>query len=218
MAGPDLPTQAVPAGGPGRPRRRLDPAVRRQQILQAAATVFARSGFERAHMAEVAVEAGVAKGLLYRHFATKEELYAAVLAERAAGFEGRVERRLIEEVPAAAARGVHDPVAFGITTWLDQVADDLAAGRLPDPGTHDLLDAFRQRIRDVAARHLQLVRPDLGATRARLVAAAVLGATEAAGRAWLADPATVDVGGLRRLLEDLLLPGLLSMGAAEPPA
>lgn len=197
-------------------RRRLSRATRRQQVLAAAADVFARHGFADAHMADVAATAGVAKGLLYQHFPTKEALYGAVLARQAEAFEARVEQRLVDRVAEAAARGLHDPVVFGMATWLDQVFEDLGAGQLPDPGGHDLLDAFRDRIRAVAARHLGLVRPDLQGDRARLVAAAVLGATEAAGRAWLADPGTLSADGLRQLIESLLLPGLGAL-AGDPP-
>jgi AcrR family transcriptional regulator len=52
---------------------------KRQLILEAAETVFARTPFDRASMEEVAKLAGVAKGTLYLYFASKEELYAVTL-------------------------------------------------------------------------------------------------------------------------------------------
>jgi AcrR family transcriptional regulator len=53
----------------------------RANILDAAMRVFARSG-PSASMAEIAEAAGVSQGLAYRYFASKEEIYYA-LVERA---------------------------------------------------------------------------------------------------------------------------------------
>lgn len=47
----------------------------RSQILVAAVTVFARSGFEASSLAEIAREAGVKKALVQYHFSTKEQLW-----------------------------------------------------------------------------------------------------------------------------------------------
>ncbi|MFQ6014889.1 MAG: TetR/AcrR family transcriptional regulator [Anaerolineae bacterium] len=44
------------------------------QILEAAATVFARKGYQRATMKEIADEAGVAPGTIYLYFKNKEDL------------------------------------------------------------------------------------------------------------------------------------------------
>jgi AcrR family transcriptional regulator len=63
-----------------RPRPKLLPrAERRDALLTAAATAFARSGFAHTSMDDVAAKAGVTKLIVYRHFASKEELYRAVL-------------------------------------------------------------------------------------------------------------------------------------------
>lgn len=45
-----------------------------QRIVDAAARLFGREGFERASMMEVAQAAGVSKGLLHYHFQSKEHL------------------------------------------------------------------------------------------------------------------------------------------------
>ncbi len=52
---------------------------RRAEIVQAARGVFARRGFARAIMDEIAGESGVAKGTLYLYFKSKIEIYKAVL-------------------------------------------------------------------------------------------------------------------------------------------
>lgn len=52
---------------------------RRAAILDAARTVFARSGFTGAIMDAIAREAGIAKGTVYLYFRSKTEIYKAVL-------------------------------------------------------------------------------------------------------------------------------------------
>ena len=61
-------------------------AQRRQQtrarLLEAAGQVFARRGFHAATVDEVAEAAGYTKGAVYANFATKEELFLALLDQR----------------------------------------------------------------------------------------------------------------------------------------
>ncbi|MGW9172782.1 ScbR family autoregulator-binding transcription factor [Streptomyces decoyicus] len=60
-----------------------DRAIRtRRVILEAAASVFDEQGYDRATIAEVLERAGVTKGALYFHFASKEQLALAVLEEQ----------------------------------------------------------------------------------------------------------------------------------------
>jgi TetR/AcrR family transcriptional regulator, fatty acid metabolism regulator protein len=59
---------------------RIADPYQRQVILQAARKVFLQKGYREARMADIALEAGVAAGTLYRHFDSKETL-AQTLAE-----------------------------------------------------------------------------------------------------------------------------------------
>ena len=67
---------------------RLTRAERRRQtrarLLAAAGEVFARRGFHAATVDEVADAAGYTKGAVYSNFATKDELFLALLDERIA--------------------------------------------------------------------------------------------------------------------------------------
>ncbi len=58
---------------------KVEPAERRQAILDAALTVFAERGFEAARLDDVAARAGVAKGTLYLYFKDKEALFEDLL-------------------------------------------------------------------------------------------------------------------------------------------
>lgn len=76
---------------------------RRAQLLDAAARVFARRGYERAQMEEIAAAADTSKGGLYFHFPNKEALAAAVI--------GRAGDLLQRRVSAAMSAAGTDPVA-----------------------------------------------------------------------------------------------------------
>jgi AcrR family transcriptional regulator len=65
------------------PRRRMPAAERRAAILDAARGAFARGGFHGASTAEIARAAGCSEPILYRHFASKQALFAAVLEDAA---------------------------------------------------------------------------------------------------------------------------------------
>jgi len=51
--------------------------VRREEILDAAIACFARNGFHQTTMVDIAREAGISPGLIYRYFASKEDVIEA---------------------------------------------------------------------------------------------------------------------------------------------
>src|SRR5690348_8965475 len=66
--------------GSRRTRLRLPAAERRKTLISAASELFAQRGYERASLDEVAERAGVTKVIVYRHFASKKDLYLQLLA------------------------------------------------------------------------------------------------------------------------------------------
>ena len=56
---------------------------RRLQILAIAVSLFSNRGFRGTTTKEIAQAAGVSEAMVFRHFATKEELYAAILDHKA---------------------------------------------------------------------------------------------------------------------------------------
>jgi AcrR family transcriptional regulator len=67
---------------PERLTREEKKARTRAQLIDAAATVFARRGYMAASLDEVAEEAGLTKGAVYSNFDSKEELFQAVIEDR----------------------------------------------------------------------------------------------------------------------------------------
>src|SRR5689334_11708617 len=63
------------------PRWRRRAADRPREILDAALTVFVAKGFAATKLDDVAVAAGISKGLLYRYFDNKAELFKEVIRQ-----------------------------------------------------------------------------------------------------------------------------------------
>ena len=74
-----MPATAAPATKVDRRERRK--TARREAILAAARTVFAKHGFEGTTIVDVASEAGVASGTVYLYYASKLDLFAALSAQ-----------------------------------------------------------------------------------------------------------------------------------------
>ena len=85
---------------PTRPLR-ADAARNRQLLLAAAADEFAERGLD-ASVADIARRAGVGKGTVFRHFATKDDLLAAIVLDRIDALNAVGERLLDAADPGAA--------------------------------------------------------------------------------------------------------------------
>jgi AcrR family transcriptional regulator len=71
---------------------RLTADARREQILDVAINVFGRAGYHGASMNDIADAAGVTKPVLYQHFDSKADLYAALLEEVGARMIGAISK------------------------------------------------------------------------------------------------------------------------------
>lgn len=79
----------------------------RERLIQVAGEHFGRHGYRRANVAEIAADAGIAKGSLYLFFPSKSELFIAVALE----IEEGCRRWLVDELsgpfPTPAAKLMH---------------------------------------------------------------------------------------------------------------
>lgn len=107
------------------PRGEFDRSARkaatRTRLLEAAARVYARRGFNGATLEEVAAEAGFTKGAVYAHFGSKENLLLALMEEH-------LTRQVIEQVELFDRERItwERPLA-GSARWMEQLEAD------PDP-------------------------------------------------------------------------------------
>jgi TetR/AcrR family transcriptional regulator len=72
----DVQVKAVPESSP---HPRMSAEDRRRQLLDVAIDLFSKRGFGGTTTREIAQAAGVTEAIIFRHFATKQDLYAAIL-------------------------------------------------------------------------------------------------------------------------------------------
>jgi AcrR family transcriptional regulator len=98
----------------------------RRALLDAARALFAEKGFAATGREEIAERAGVTRGALYHHFASKTDVAAAVVEE--------LEGELVDLVVAAARQGsgVRDQLHRGCRAYMDACADPTMARILAD--------------------------------------------------------------------------------------
>jgi AcrR family transcriptional regulator len=89
MGSPIEPTVAITLGAPPKPER-ADAARNRQHVLAAAERLIAARGVDALTMDDIAAEAGVGKGTLYRRFGDKGGLAVALLNEREQELQDRI--------------------------------------------------------------------------------------------------------------------------------
>ena len=122
---------------------RLPAKTRRQQIMTAAARLFSRRGFDGTTTRDIAQSAGVNEAIIFRHFASKDELYWAAVSEQIGkrGYPGRLYRRL------ASSRTPKQTLSHAAEALLQQSEEDVELTRLL------LFSALRNR--ELAAELLQ---------------------------------------------------------------
>ena len=87
---------------------------RRLQILSVAVRLFSQKGFRGTTTKEIAQAAGVSEAMVFRHFATKEELYAAILDHKAcSGDRFEPEEMAADGIERKDDRAVFESLALG---------------------------------------------------------------------------------------------------------
>jgi TetR/AcrR family transcriptional regulator, fatty acid metabolism regulator protein len=90
-------------------------ADRRRTLLDAAVRVFARRGYHAARVGDIAEEAGVAHGLLYHYFSSKEEVLETVFRETWTELLGAL--REVEESGEPAEEQLRQIAAILLRSW-----------------------------------------------------------------------------------------------------
>jgi AcrR family transcriptional regulator len=87
---------------------------RKLQILRVAVGLFSQRGFGGTTTKEIAQAAGVSEAMVFRHFATKQELYSAILDHKAcSGDSMNPEEMVAEALQEKDDRAVFERLAFG---------------------------------------------------------------------------------------------------------
>jgi AcrR family transcriptional regulator len=137
----------------------------RRALLDAAARVFARRGYQQARLDEIASEAGFTIGAVYSNFSGKEELFLALADQE-------VEQRVAEirAVGDAAERGKQPgaEAADQFRSFLERDPDwpllfyEFWSFGVRNPGTREEFAKRRQAVRDALAETLERVATQLG--------------------------------------------------------
>jgi AcrR family transcriptional regulator len=194
---------------PRRPRAaHLGPERRRPLILDRAFDLFLRHGYEGTSMEAIAAAAEVSKPVVYACFASKEELFEALLRRE----ESRVLAAIQASMPADA--DVDDPeplLVEALTAFLHAVAASPDAYRIIVVGegaTTEIarriqhgrglaIDAVASLAKGWLTGQQISVDPDAGA---RLLGTVIVGLAESGARAMLRDPETWTPESLGQLL------------------
>jgi AcrR family transcriptional regulator len=177
------------------PRRRLTAEERRTGILDSALAVFSESGYHASSIDDIAREAGVSKALIYEHFASKQELYADLIARNARELTQRIGAALVGvELESGSSR-----LAIGLDAFFAFVEERRDAWRMlfrdaTDPETAAVVDRMLEQ---VTAEVTMLISQDPGARaldsaedrRAlRLLAEMLVGGTQSMANWWTSNP------------------------------
>ncbi|MFN2493794.1 MAG: TetR/AcrR family transcriptional regulator [Pyrinomonadaceae bacterium] len=107
-------TPLVPSDGAAATGARMTAEDRRLQILSVAVSLFSQKGFGGTTTKEIAQMAGVSEAMVFRHFATKQELYTAILDHKAcSGDSMNPEEMVAEALKQKDDRGVFEQLALG---------------------------------------------------------------------------------------------------------
>ncbi len=108
-------------------KRRTDALRNRERLLEAAKEVFTRSGAE-ASLDEIARQAGVGPGTLYRHFPTRDALIEAV-------YRSEVDKM----VAAGRAFAETMPPVEALRAWMLQFVDHIAEKQIIAPALNSIV-------------------------------------------------------------------------------
>jgi AcrR family transcriptional regulator len=181
-------------------RRSERQALIRDELVDAAATVFARKGYEAASVAEIAAEVGYTVGAIYSNFPGKRALFEAVFAQKAdeqfalaTSLVGSAND--LEEI----ARGLLDQEANQRRWWLLWLEAVIETQRNPSSALplSDLEAHSRSSIADILRGQLPGIDEDL----------TLATALQAIWRGWLLGAAAdqrSDAEGLARAMEWLI--------------
>jgi AcrR family transcriptional regulator len=154
-----------PPASAGR-RKRFDARRNQQVLLDAAAAVFVRAGVD-APVREIAAEAGVGMGTIYRHFPTRADLVIAVFRHQLDGLAGGT--------PTAPAVG--ETPYEALRSWVARFADFLVT-------KHGLAEALHSDQAGFETLHAEFVARLLPVLDELLKASAAAGQTRAGIRAY----------------------------------
>jgi len=205
------------------PRPHVGPQ-RRREILDAAAQVFARLGFARARMEDIAQQAGLSKATLYLYFRSKEALFQALLDRLF-----RREAKALEQALASHGQPVPQRLRHLFAEVLARLAQyrpllplfyEVYALAARHRTVREAIQAYYRTYADLLAQLLRegMERGEIRPGDPHRLAVALIAHIEGVILLWVMAPQVVDLESQWQTSTDLMLRSLLPDGAAAPPA
>lgn len=116
---------------------------RRDEILEAAVSRFARLGFKKTTLDDVASDVGIVKSALYKHFSSKEDLFRSFVDRVAGHVVERLEETLAERKDVEAR-------LFGLVTGIFEASLAHIRDLRPTP---EIWYEFKPMMDETTARH-----------------------------------------------------------------
>jgi AcrR family transcriptional regulator len=181
----------------------------RAALLDAAARIFVDRGFAGTSVEAIAAEAGYTRGAFYSNFATKEELFVALLQERGVEWARNLARESAGLTPAevgAYAAAVH---AQPGAEWMTRLFLEVLAHAGRDPETRRLAAGFWSGTRDIGAEQIRRVYAAAGReppADPSEIASAFIALHDGLALQHYVDPDAVSLDSYPRLFELLFAP------------
>jgi AcrR family transcriptional regulator len=192
---------------------RLEPAQRRDQILDAANALFAERAYDEVSIEDIASSAGVTRGLVHHYFGGRNDVYIALLERLGAQRE--------EQLPPPVGRSARARVADTVSRWLDWTKQNRTVWLATIAHGEDIADPeVRQVVADLVRRAVALLttfHADIAkdTTRLRYALECWTALNRTATRRWLQGEATRDA--THELLASTLEHVLRTFGAPPDP-
>jgi AcrR family transcriptional regulator len=160
------------------PRTEARKAAARERIVSSALDLLAEGGYASAGVQAVAARADVATGTLYRHFASKDDLFTEVFRRAAARELQAVERATADDGRSVAERTAAAAETFARRALAEPTRAYALLAEPVDAAVESQRLAFRRGYRDVFALTLEqgVERGELEPHDTETVAAAIVGA------------------------------------------
>lgn len=186
---------------------------RKLQIIEAAVSVFAREGFNKARMDDIADKAGLSKGALYWYFKSKDAIILTILDSLFSREISRIQK----------LADIDLPVREMMKVYIDSITKDLGAMKPMMPILFEFIAmAFRQKnIRKSLQKYfknfMEVTEPLIqrGIDKGEFIPVDPTNASQTIGAIiegsvllWSYDPETIDLKALIESSVNLLLEGL----------
>lgn len=190
--------------------RARDHDEKREAILHRAAIVFARDGYDRASMAQVAAECGVSKALLYHYHASKEALLFDILDTHLTALVEAVEEADDPSLPPE--QRLEALAGALLEAYRDADAEhkvQLGALRLLPQAEQERLKALERRLVEIVAEAVRALDPArfAGTPLLKPVAMSLFGMVNWAYM-WFRDGGAVSRGDYARMVAQIIAGGV----------